>query len=169
MDENVRRAITKETTGLKFCNGCEEWRSKGEFNKDNKSKDGLSYRCRSCRKKYRREDEVKARTSVYNKKYADKKPDLMKAKDRKNSLKRFWNMTVEQFEEMKAAQGETCALCPKTESNPHKALCIDRCHETGKIRGLLCDNHNRAMGLFKDSIEDMEKAINYLKSYRSVG
>lgn len=93
----------------------------------------------------------------------------MKAKDRKNSLKRFWNMTVEQFEALKAKQGGTCALCPKTESNPHKNLCIDHDHTTGKIRGLLCDNHNRALGLFKDSIEDMEKAILYLKNHRSEG
>jgi len=159
----------EDTQGLKFCNGCKEWRSKGDFNKDPKSPDTLHYRCRLCRKKYRRQQEVKERTSVYNKKYAEQNPELMKAKDRKNSLKRFWNMTPEQFEALKEKQGGTCALCNKTESNPHKNLCIDHDHTTGKIRGLLCDNHNRAMGLFKDSIEDMEKAIQYLKNHRSKG
>ena len=76
-------------------------------------------------------------------------------------------MTPEQFEAMKAKQGGTCALCDKTESNPHKSLCIDHDHTTGKIRGLLCDNHNRALGLFKDSTEDLEKALDYLRSHRS--
>lgn len=169
MDENVRRAMTKETTGLKFCKGCDEWRSKGDYSKDSKSIDGLSCRCRPCRKKYRREAEVKERTSTYNKRYAEQNPELMKAKDRKNSLKRFWNMTQEQFQVLLNAQNGTCALCSKTESNPNKSLCIDHDHNTGRIRGLLCDNHNRAMGLFKDSIEDMEKAIKYLKSHRSAG
>lgn len=169
MVENVRRTMTNEATNLKLCNGCREWRSKGDFTKDSGAKDSLNYRCRPCRKKYRREDAVRERTSAYNKRYAKENPELMKKKDRRSSLKRFWGMTVEQYEAMKEKQGGTCALCPKTESNPHKRLCIDHDHENGKIRGLLCDNHNRAMGLFKDSIEDMEKAISYLKSHRSKG
>lgn len=152
-----------EDSGLKFCRSCEEWRSKGDFNTDKKSPDGKSYTCRPCRKKYRRRKEVKARTSLYNKKYAEKNPDLMKRKDRKSMLRRFWNMSQEEYDLLLAKQNGTCAICPKTESNPNKSLCIDHCHTTGRIRGLLCDNHNRAMGLFKDSIEDMEKAIEYLK------
>ena len=76
-------------------------------------------------------------------------------------------MTLEQYGEMLKKQNGTCALCDKTKSNPHKHLCIDHDHTTGKIRGLLCDNHNRALGLFKDSIEDLEKALDYLKSHRS--
>lgn len=153
--------------GLKFCSSCKTWKSRAEFNKDSKSPDGKSYKCRSCRKKYRRDAEVKARTAVYNKRYAKQNPELMKRKDRKNMLKRFWNMSLEEYDSMLLKQNGTCAFCEKTESNPHKRLCIDHCHTTGKIRGLLCDNHNRAMGLFKDSIEDLEKAIEYLKKHKS--
>jgi len=167
VDENVRRTMTNHDADLKECSCCKELLPKGVFNKDSNSKDGLSYLCRSCRSKYRRQKEIKERTSAYNKKYAEKNPELMKIKDRKNSLKRFWNMTLEQYNEMLEKQGGTCALCDKTESNPHKRLCIDHDHTTGKIRALLCDNHNRALGLFKDSIEDLEKAIQYLKRHRS--
>jgi len=156
-----------EDSGLKFCNGCKEWRSKGDFTKDQKAADRLSSRCRPCRKKYRRGEEVRARTSKYNQRYAQQNPEIMKQKDRKNMLKRFWNMTTEQYDSMLQKQNGTCAICDKTESNPHKRLCIDHDHTTGKIRGLLCDNHNRAMGLFKDSIADMQKAIEYLKKHKS--
>lgn len=158
-----------EVTNMKRCGTCKEFRSKGDFNKDIGSIDQLHFKCRPCRAKYRRQHEVRERTSKYNKMYGEKNPELMKAKDRKNSLKRFWGMTVEQFQSLKEKQGGTCAICDRTESNPHKSLCIDHDHGTGKIRGLLCDNHNRAMGLFKDSIEDMEKAIQYLKNHRSKG
>lgn len=153
----------------KFCSGCKQWVLKGFFNKDSRAKDGLNYNCKACRQKYRRQEEVQERTSVYNKKYADENPELMKAKDRKNSLMRFWGMEQEEFDALLAKQGGTCALCSKTESNPHKRLCIDHDHATGKIRGLLCDHHNRALGLMNDSINELEAGIKYLKSHRSSG
>lgn len=40
---------------------------------------------------------------------------------------------------------------------------VDHCHETGKIRGLLCTSCNRALGLFKDDPTILTNAINYLK------
>jgi hypothetical protein len=43
-----------------------------------------------------------------------------------------------------------------------RALDIDHNHETGKVRGLLCSQHNRAIGLFDDSINLLARAIEYL-------
>ncbi len=40
---------------------------------------------------------------------------------------------------------------------------IDHCHETGKVRGVLCPRCNKALGLFSDNLNVMEKAIKYLK------
>lgn len=46
----------------------------------------------------------------------------------------------------------------------HKAkLALDHDHKTGAVRGLLCHNCNRALGLFQDSISNLENAIDYLK------
>lgn len=42
-------------------------------------------------------------------------------------------------------------------------LVVDHCHDTGKIRGLLCHNCNRALGLLKDSVHTLESAIDYLE------
>ena len=47
-------------------------------------------------------------------------------------------------------------------------LNVDHCHETGKIRGLLCHNCNRALGLFKDNVEFLERAILYLKGATTI-
>ena len=45
---------------------------------------------------------------------------------------------------------------------------VDHCHTSGMVRGWLCHNCNRALGLFQDNIETMEKAIAYLKSATTI-
>ncbi len=70
--------------------------------------------------------------------------------------------------EMLVAQGGVCAIC-KTEGfkmldGHHSGLNLDHCHETGNVRGLLCHNCNRGLGLFKDNTTSLENAINYLRN-----
>ena len=64
-----------------------------------------------------------------------------------------------------------CAICDKklnkniTDSkNKHADLCIDHCHTTNKVRGLLCRDCNLALGMFKDSVNNLTNAIKYLKN-----
>ena len=52
-----------------------------------------------------------------------------------------------------------CWICDSVER-----LCIDHCHSTGVVRGLLCTHCNFALGHFKDDIDRMERAIMYLKT-----
>lgn len=58
---------------------------------------------------------------------------------------------------------EACAICGKPPSSS-RALSLDHCHNTGVIRGLLCDPCNRGLGLFQDSVSRMKNAIDYLQS-----
>jgi hypothetical protein len=48
-------------------------------------------------------------------------------------------------------------------SKYNSGLVIDHCHSTGKVRGLLCHNCNRALGLFQDNITMLNDAIKYLE------
>ena len=57
-------------------------------------------------------------------------------------------------------QGNKCAICGTAPTN--KKLDLDHCHETKKIRGLLCNNCNRGLGHFKDNPELLRKAIDYI-------
>jgi hypothetical protein len=43
--------------------------------------------------------------------------------------------------------------------------CVDHNHETGQIRGVLCHQCNRGIGAFKDNIERMKRALNYLEEH----
>ena len=82
------------------------------------------------------------------------------ARDRSNLKKRF-GITVDQYAEMLDKQQGSCAIC-RTECVTGKRLAVDHCHETGRIRGLLCFNCNIGLGKFKDSTKMLETAIAYL-------
>jgi hypothetical protein len=59
-------------------------------------------------------------------------------------------------------QNGLCAICKKTETGKTSNLCVDHCHKTGKVRGLLCNNCNKGLGLFKDNPEVLLNASAYL-------
>lgn len=69
-------------------------------------------------------------------------------------------MTVEHYEEMLSRQDNRCAICRKLASV--KKLNVDHDHATGKIRGLLCDKCNWGLGMYKDDVTLLTKAIQYL-------
>jgi hypothetical protein len=79
-------------------------------------------------------------------------------------IKSNYGIELKDYDVMLENQKGICAICSSEPPNHHKKrLNIDHCHTTGKIRGLLCDACNRALGLFKDSPDVLIKAINYLE------
>ena len=73
---------------------------------------------------------------------------------------------VDKFNE----QGGLCAICGgegfKMNEGVRHGLNLDHCHATGKVRGWLCHNCNRALGLLQDSPELMRRAAEYVELYR---
>lgn len=83
---------------------------------------------------------------------------------------RKYDLTPEQFDAMLERQGGVCAICrkPPTGGNTSaRCLHVDHDHVTGEIRGLLCSNHNVALGLFEDSPAFLRQAANYLEAARA--
>lgn len=77
-------------------------------------------------------------------------------------------ITDKQYFDLARLQKYVCAICFKPETvlskktlSP-KALAVDHCHKTGKVRGLLCIRCNSALGLFKEDKCNLENAIKYL-------
>lgn len=85
------------------------------------------------------------------------------------ALIRTFGISLKDYKEMQLAQGNVCLLCKKPETlvdnrtNNTKQLSVDHCHDTGTVRGLLCNNCNVGLGHFKDNIKTLELAISYLK------
>lgn len=83
-------------------------------------------------------------------------------------LKRNYGITLSDYERMYAEQSGRCKICGGEgfvmNKDRHRVkLVVDHCHATGKVRGLLCHNCNRALGLLNDNIQSLENAIAYLK------
>lgn len=82
-----------------------------------------------------------------------------KIKTRAWFLKNKYNLTLEQYDLMLAAQDGKCRICACiSTTNLH----VDHDHATGKVRGLLCSSCNTMIGLAKENPKILEGAIEYL-------
>jgi len=87
-------------------------------------------------------------------------------------LKRTYGIDFDEWVCMfEKAEGK-CALCGSNgfKLNPKSflTLVVDHDHNTGKIRGMLCHNCNRALGLLHDDTNVLQKAIDYLGSATTI-
>ena len=85
----------------------------------------------------------------------------MVAIDRLNNLKSSWGLTQEDYDNMLENQGGVCAICLGPPDREH--YCVDHNHETGEIRGLLCNACNRGLGFLRDNTDIVTRAARYLK------
>ncbi len=93
----------------------------------------------------------------------EQKAQLRHAK-RAQSYLRKYGITIAQYDEMLRLQGGVCALCRVPgRMGKYDKLDVDHCHETGRVRGLLCITCNHALGVLGDSAERLERAVAYLK------
>jgi len=122
---------------MKQCTKCNEVKSFSEFYRAGKNKPGYVPWCKVCMHAYQR---------------ATRKPrDPQEQKSR--HLRRTFNLPVEEYSAMFASQNGLCASCgnPETKidhrSGTVKELAVDHDHATGKIRALLCNSCNVALGI----------------------
>ena len=74
-------------------------------------------------------------------------------------LKSNFGITLEDFNRMFKEQNGKCKICSKGLIKPH----VDHNHDTGKVRGLLCNQCNRGLGFFNDNYQLLDKALYYIK------
>ncbi len=131
----------------KVCSKCKKEKDFKYFSPRSNRKSGYQSQCKQCRNSY-----PKNRTENYTRNY---------------DLNKSYGISLDDYNKLLQEQNECCKICnthiSKLNQKLKKNLCVDHCHITGRIRGLLCDKCNRGLGLFNDDENLLLKAINYLK------
>lgn len=151
MEYNTANDIQIST---KKCNVCEVVKPITEFYNSKTYKDGKGYRCKSC------DNEAGIK---YKKLHKDRHREL----SRTRNMRHKYNLETNEFNNLLEKQNHLCAICEtqgfKMHPNQWHNLVVDHDHKTDLVRGLLCHNCNRALGLLKDNIPALTRAINYLR------
>lgn len=86
-------------------------------------------------------------------------------RDKRAARLRKFGITPEDYDGMLAAQGGGCAICGSTEPGGRWGthFHVDHCHESGRVRGLLCGNCNVLLGHAQDDPGRLTEAARYLE------
>ena len=177
----VKKQIFDKTS--KRCSTCTEVKPASEFHKSSKTSDGLYTYCKSCSRDRTRAwyQNNKDRAKAHYTNYRATNPRIREAAVEwrlvnvakvkgyvvKQKLKKF-GLLIEDYNTMLLNQGGVCAICRNPETlvdirtGVTRALSVDHCHLTGRVRGLLCNRCNRALGLIKDDISLCDSMKSYL-------
>ncbi len=178
-----RPSLVRVPSLFKMCPGCKEQKPPSEFGVVKSNWDGRRHKCKKCyweiRRKWsaRNRDRIRLTKKREYEKNRDKYLEYMRSDVRRKrhfawKLSKHFGISVEQYEEFMRRQAGCCAIClqPPDEAKGHKnkpRLHVDHDHKTGRVRGLLCNSCNAGLGYFRDDIELLLSAADYLS--RSLG
>ena len=107
----------------------------------------------------------------WRKKNPDKCSNYYDKRDKDEIREKAWlrryGITKDWYYTTLGKQENKCAICETTEvqRKGHTHFHVDHNHDTGEVRGLLCDLCNRGLGYFKDDDKLLNKAVNYLRKH----
>lgn len=149
---------------MKTCITCKADKPIDDFHKNPCSLDGRQSNCKPCSNEYGRRYRESNVTKL--REYNKERYKLVTQEDRRRAkYKARYGVSLDEYNKMLEAQGGVCAICSGEPTGKKQRLCVDHCHQTGKIRGLLCNECNVGIGRLKDSVELLVAAICYLEQW----
>lgn len=152
---------------MKKCSICGEYKDLNCYAFNNQLLGKVKAECKECTSKRQKEhrlnnieavklkDKVKYQESKEARvAYARKYRAMYKDRTRTTNLKSKYGITNEDYLRMKDSQLGCCAICGTHESDLKRILCIDHCHNTNFVRGLLCDTCNKFLGFYEKYNEE---------------
>jgi hypothetical protein len=112
----------------------------------------------------------KEKLHIKNKEWRKNNPERTAEIYRKQNLKQKYGMSLEDYDKMLQEQSNVCAVCEQPEVLVKKGklqpLCVDHCHESGKVRALLCNDCNRNLIAHRTSSDIFYKAAAYVEKHK---
>lgn len=145
----------------KICSACGQHKPAPAFSPHRRG-DGFRYlaaACKDCMAERAASRRLKTGRTVYH-----------YEAERRSKLKRLYGMTPEDYDDLLEEQNGCCAICGTDDPGGKwraeiTYFTVDHCHDTGKVRGLLCVKCNRGLGLFNDNPERLESSAAYLRRH----
>lgn len=172
---------TVGTTPRWRCGSCAETKLESEFHKQNRKGRArpVQYACKECQAKHGRSHKKKRAKKEWAQANREKLNEWNRAYYHsvvKHSegfslaraeyarwyrrLKKY-GVTKDQYESMMVAQDGKCAIC---EDEQWLDLRVDHCHDSKRVRGLLCSTCNTGLGLFRDDPQALRNAAGYIET-----
>jgi hypothetical protein len=133
------------------CGDCGEMKAREDFYVDRKRVDGLHTYCKACckrraRGRYAADPEGHKRR---HREWVERNPERV----RMHKARSAYGLTEAEYR----ALAEVCVIC-----GARDALGIDHSHQSGRVRGKLCDGCNKGLGFFKDNPSLLFRAAEYV-------
>ncbi len=159
----------------KKCTKCGELKSLEDYHNSVNTKDGRYAMCKPCvnakNNEWRKAN--KGKVAECKRRYAMRNWEAIRKHQREYmeahkveaaEYRRRWNLakrygiTLEQYADMWDRQGGLCGVCRLN----RKKMVVDHDHDTGKVRGILCQRCNVSIGGLGDNVDGVMRAVRYL-------
>lgn len=148
----------------KFCPRCKIVKLKTEFPKSRNQTCGCGSHCLICARELIKLINLRP----VNKEERHALYIQNKEKIKNGSLKRDFGITLEQYNKMLTKQNYACSICGCTQEENGKSLAVDHEHGSRKIRDLLCNNCNIAIGFLQEDPLRARKIADYLEKWHGL-
>lgn len=145
--------------GVKYCPRCQVVMPLKKFYTNKANSDGYTAHCIKCMNELGRSRPPEEKHAYY-----------LRTKDygRNMKLLKKFGITLETYKVMLKSQNGVCSICGKTPEENKKLLAVDHTHNgTCKVRGLLCNNCNVAIGFLAEDKNRALMTIKYLEKWES--
>ncbi len=134
---------------VKRCSRCHLWKPLDQYSPDvnTRSAHRLFNYCKTCASEYMRTGDFHCKDTAYR-------------------LQLKYGLTEEAYRELRESHAGKCAICGG--NGGKQGLGIDHSHSTGVVRGLLCSSCNAAIGMLRDDIFLMHRAIDYVEKWDAI-
>ncbi len=153
----------KAPEGMKKCPKCGEIKSLDDFGSNRSAHDGKQQYCKPCSSaivtasRQRRPEAHRASSKRWREKNLERHAD--------NNAKRNYGVEHGTYAKMFEAQNGLCAICEQPPKNDQR-FHIDHCHDTSRVRELLCSKCNTGIGQMNHDPEIVLRAHAYLLKHR---